>query len=313
VKVIEVKPDELVVSDELRRSGSAKQFEERLQASIEEIGLSEPIKVALMPSGQYLVVDGTMRLRAVQAIRKEDPEAFTTIPAYVTEYERRYEIRYQTDIYQDLLPSQLAALVEHLHKAEGVKKIDIARYIGVSPATLRNYTGVGRLMRRTGLFPNVVELMDLGVFPASNPFAWQRLTVTGLCRVLEDQFADEGETAEEWCERTIAAGRRGQVVRYITTAVEALTDSLEKTTENYRQDEDVRSAKRDYGLRRAAGQQETDTPQLPDVSAAGQQETETLSPNRDVPAAVKHLKIVERDSTSPVLKSAAKSFKAYLQ
>jgi hypothetical protein len=312
VKVIEVRPDDLVVSDELRRSGSSKQFEERLQASIEEIGLSEPIKVALMPSGQYLVVDGTMRLRAVQAIRKKDPEAFTTIPAYVTEYERRYEIRYQTDIYQDLLPSQLAALVEHLHKAEGVKKIDIARYIGVSPATLRNYTGVGRLMRRTGLFPNVVELMDLGVFPASNPFAWQRLTVAGLCRVLEDQFADEGETAEEWCERTIAAGRRGRVVRYITTAVEALTDSLEKTTENYRQDEDVRSAKRDYGLRRA-GQHETDIRQLRDVSTADQHETETLPPNRDVSAAIKHLKMVERDSRSPVLKSAAKSFKAYLK
>lgn len=168
-------------------------------------------------------------------------------------------------------------------------------------------------MRRTGLFPNVVELMDLGVFPASNPFAWQRLTVTGLCRVIEDKFADEGETAEEWCERTIAASRRGQVVRYITTAVEALTDSLEKTTENYRQDEVVRSAKRDYGLRRAIGQHETATPQLPVFSAAGQHETQTLPPNRDVSAAVKHLKIVERDSTSPVLKSAAKSFKAYLQ
>jgi ParB-like chromosome segregation protein Spo0J len=312
VKVIELKPDELVVSDELRRSGSAKQFEERLQASIEEIGLSEPIKVAPMPSGQYLVVDGTMRLRALQAIRKKDPEAFITIPAYVTEYERRYEIRYQTDIYQDLLPSQLAALVEHLHKTEGVKKIDIARYIGVSPATLRNYTGVGRLMRRTGLFPSVVELMDLGVLPASNPFAWQRLTVAGLHRVLEDQFADEGETAETWCERTIAAARRGQVVRYVITTVEALTGSLEKTTENYRQDEDVRSAKRDYGLRRA-GQHETDTHQMPGISPAGQQETMTFPPNRDVSAAVRNLKIVERDSRSPVLKSAARSFKAYLK
>jgi ParB-like nuclease family protein len=313
VKVIEVKPDDLVVSDELRRSGSAKQFEERLQASIEEIGLSEPIKVALMPSGQYLVVDGTMRLRAVQAIRLKDPEALTTIPAYITDYERRYEIRYQTDIYQDLLPSQLAALVEHLHKTEGIKKIDIARYIGVSPATLRNYTGVGRLMQRSGLFPSVVELMDLGVFPASNPFAWQRLTATGLCRVIEDQFAGEGETAEEWCQRTIAAGRRGQAVRYITTAVEALTDSLEKTTENYRQDEDVRSAKRDYGLRRAVGQREASTSYLRDLSFAGGIEIDTLSPSGDVSAAVQHLKMVERDATSPVLRSAAKSFKAYLQ
>jgi ParB-like nuclease domain len=313
MKMIAVEPDSLVVSDEMRRSGSAKQFEERLQASIEEIGLSEPIKVALMPSGQYLVVDGTMRLRAVQSIRRKDPRAFTTIPAYVTDYERRYEIRYQTDIYQDLLPSQLASLVEHLHKVEGVKKIDIARYIGVSPATLRNYTGVGRLMRRAGLFPNVVELMDLGVFPPSNPFAWQRLTVTGLCRVIEGQFADEDETADEWCERTIAAARRGQVVRYITTSVEALTDSLEKTIENYRQDEDVRSAKRDYGLRRAASQHIADAPRPRNVPPDSQHKTETLPPKRDISSAVKHLKSVERNATSPVLKSAARSFRAYLQ
>ena len=295
--MIEVKPDDLVVSDDLRRSGSAKQFQERLQASIEEIGLSEPVRVALMPSGQYLVVDGTMRLRAVQAIREKYPDVLNTIPAYITEYERRYEIRYQTDIYQDLLPSQLATLVEHLHRSEGVKKIDIARYIGVSPATLRNYTGVGRLMQRMGLFPRVVELMDLGVFPASNPFAWLRLTVTGLHRVLEQHFADEDETAEEWCERTVAAARQGQAVRFITTDVEALTDSLLKTTENYRQDQGVRSAKRDYGLLRAARQHQFDT----------------QPPKGDVSAAVKHLKLVARDSRSPVLKSAAKSFKAYLQ
>lgn len=299
MKVVDVKPDELVVSDELGRSGSAKQFEERLRASIEEIGLSEPIKVALMPSGHYLVVDGTMRLRAIRAIREAEPDAFSTIPAYVTDYARRYEIRYQTDIYQDLLPSQLAALVEHLHKAEGVRKLDIARYIGVSPATLRNYTGVGRLMQRTGLFPKVVELMDLGVIPSSNPFAWQRLTDGGLRLVLTEHFANDDETAEQWLDRTIAAARQGQVVRYITGFVESATGNVED--EYYREDEEVRSAKRDYGLLRGSGQADT-TPAAPPAP-----------PQRDVTAAVKRLRLVARDTKNPVLKSAARSFKAYLQ
>src|SRR6266498_1710898 len=180
MRLSEVHPDELQLSPELSRSGSAKQFEERLKASIEEIGLAEPIKVAPLPKGGYLVIDGTMRLRAVRAIREKHPERFATVAAYLLDHERRFEIRYQSDIYQDLLPSQLAGLVEHLHQAEHVRKIDIARYIGVSPATLRNYTGLWRLMQRAGLFAKIVNLMDVDVIPSSNPYAWLRLTAEGL-------------------------------------------------------------------------------------------------------------------------------------
>lgn len=312
MKVIEVKPSELVISDEMRRSGSAKQFEERLRASIEEIGLSEPIKVAAMPSGQYLVVDGAMRVRAVQAIQQDEPDAFPTIPAYVTEYERRYEIRYQTDIYQDLLPSQLAALVEHLAKAEKVKKVDIARYIGVSPATLRNYTGVGRLMRRTGLFPKVVELMDLGVFPSSNPFAWQRLTDEGLWCVIDRHFAGEDESPDEWIDRTITAARQGQAPHFATKDVETLTDSLERSTAYYREDEEVRSAKRDYGLLRTAGQQSANQQEALMPLPASEPAPVVIAV-RDIDVAVKRLNLVTRSTKNPVLKTAAQSLKAYLQ
>ncbi len=190
MKLIELELSDLVVSEELSRSGSAKQFEERLKSSIEEIGLAEPIKVAPLPTGKYVVVDGTMRLKAIAALRKTDPAAFPTIPAYVMDYDRRYELRYQTDIYQDLLPSQLAGLVEHLHKTEHIRKADIARYIGVSPATLRNYTGLWRLLQRGGLFAKIVELMDVEVIPSSNPYAWLRLTADGLRYVLEHDFSD---------------------------------------------------------------------------------------------------------------------------
>src|SRR4051794_18367696 len=110
MKLIDVAPESLVVSTDLARSRSSKVFEERLRASIEEMGLAEPLKVAPLPSGKYLVIDGMLRLRAIQAIRQADAASFETVPAYVVDLALRYEIRYQTDIYQDLLPSQLATL-----------------------------------------------------------------------------------------------------------------------------------------------------------------------------------------------------------
>ncbi len=64
-----------------------------------------------VPSGMYLVVDGNMRLRAITALRSSNADLFRRVPAYITGHAQRFEIRYQTDICQDLLPSQLAALV----------------------------------------------------------------------------------------------------------------------------------------------------------------------------------------------------------
>lgn len=208
MKLVEVAFDAIEVIPELSRSGSAKQFEDRLMSSIDAIGLAEPIKVARAPSGRFVVVDGAIRLRAIRAIRAIDPSRFATVTAYVVDYEKRYELRYQSDIYQDLLPSQLAGLVEHLHKTEQVRKVDIARYIGVSPPTLRNYTGLWRLLQRGGLFAKIVELMDVDVIPSSNPYAWLRLTSDGLRKVLEDNFSD-GQPPDEWIQQRVTAARQG--------------------------------------------------------------------------------------------------------
>jgi hypothetical protein len=291
MKLIEVAPDELRLSPELNRSGSAKAFEERLRSSIEEIGLAEPIKVARQSDGTYLVIDGNLRFRAISSIRQKDPARFRTIAAYDLDYDKRYEIRYQSDIYQDLLPSQLAALVEHLHKAENVLKTDIARYIGVSPATLRNYTGLWRLMERGGLFARVVELMDIGVFPASNPYAWLRLTKEGIRKVLTEQFCKD-EDIETWISGMESAARQGTgFERYPLKYIELVTAALPPAC--YRHGEDVRAIKRDLGLRRAAA---------------------VVSNERKfkVKEAFKRLEKVSRHSRDSVLRSAADSFKAYL-
>jgi ParB-like nuclease domain len=350
VKLLMVDPDELQLSPELSRSGSAKQFEERLKSSIEEIGLVEPIKAAPRPEGGgYLVIDGMMRLRAVRAIRTKQPERFQTIAAYVFDYGRRFEIRYQSDIYQDLLPSQLAALVEHLHRAEHVRKIDIARYIGVSPATLRNYTGLWRLLQRGALFAQIVDLMDVEVIPSSNPYAWLRLTADGLRKVIEDNFSD-GESAETWIEQTAKRARQGDKQRFPIKLVETITDVL--PAEYYRVGEEVRSVKRDLGQRKGAaasapkpaanfkspsehlrmrdfkqGEDEAASAPKPAADSNGrsehlrmrdfkQGEDEAASapePTADFNDPFKHLSSVSKRSPDPVLRSAARSLQEYLR
>lgn len=233
------------------------------------------------------MVDGNLRLRAIHAIREVHPDRFKTVAVYLLSYEQRYEVRFQSDIYQDVLPSQLATLVEHLHQAEHVRKNDIARYIGVSPATLRNYTGLWRLLERGGLFAQIVELMDVGVVPASNPYAWLRLTAHGLCRALIEHFTD-GVAPERWIESTIEAARIGDIQRYPLKFVESVTDSL--PADCYRVGEEVRAVKRDLGLRRSAKK-----PATPVLQAAR-----------------RHLAEVSSKSPEPVLRSAAAALQEYL-
>ena len=291
MKLIEVSLDQLILSPELSRSGSYRPFEERLRSSIEEIGLAEPLKIAEQPGGGYVVIDGTMRLRAMRSIRAKSVDRFATISAYLIEYDKRYELRYQSDIYQDLLPSQLAALVEHLHSTENVLKADIARYIGVSPATLRNYTGLWRLLQRGGLFAKIVSLMDEGVIPASNPYAWLRLTKEGLRTVMSDSFSDQ-QDADTWVEETIASVRQGMSIRFPIKYVEAATDSL--PSDCYRVGEEVRAVKRDLGLRRGS-------------------QTGAAKPTLDYRRMFRNLSDVSTRSSDPVLRSAAKSLQEYLK
>lgn len=294
MKLIQVSPKDLVVSKDLDRSRTSKPFEERLRASIEEIGLAEPLKVAALPKGKYLVVDGMIRLRAIQAIRLKDPDAFEPVPAYVVDFAKRFELRYQTDIYQDLLPSQLASLVEHLHETEQIPKVEIARYIGVSPQTLRNYTGLWRLIQRRGLFARIVELMDVGVFPASNPYAWLRLNAGGLRYALESNCTD-GERAEKWIEQQITRARRGDGIGYQISFVEAITSSL--PDDCYRESTDVRALKREMGLRRAAAVKRH----------------KRAATKRDATAAIRNLNHVVQRSPDRVLRVAARSLCGYLK
>ena len=287
MKLVTLPIEKYLISSDLARSVRSKQFEERLKHSIMIGGLAEPLKAARTPDGQYLVVDGVQRLRAIHEIRNQDPQVFKRVPAYVIEYSKRHEVRYQSDIYQDLLPSQLAQLVEHLHEHENISKIAIAEFIGVSPATLRNYTGLWRLVQRRGLFAQIVELMDLRVVPASNPYAWLRLTDEGIREVIEKHLSD-GAEAEDWIEQSKAEASSSTPysIKFIEFATGHLSASF------YREDVAVRAKKRDLGLRRARSPHGMDS--------------------ADIEPAITRLRRIARNSEDPVLRTAATSLERYL-
>lgn len=238
---------------ELSRTRRDRVFEDHLLASIREVGLVEPLKVApskVSPGeeAQYIVVDGVLRLEAIRKIREEDSSKFSSVPAYMVPYRQRFEVRFQGDVFQDLLPSQLASLVEHLHKKEGIQKKDIARFIGISSATLRNYTGLWRLIQRGGYFADVVRLMDYGLLPASNPFAWLRLNSLGIQMVFERFFSD-GKPVNEWIDQAVGTLNSGRGRKYSIQFVEEVTGSLPSGF--YRERHEVRSMKKKLGELRA--------------------------------------------------------------
>jgi hypothetical protein len=248
MKVESLRFEDLRVEASLARRNRPSKFLHLLEASIREVGLAEPLKVARIRAANYVIVDGILRHEAICRIRETDRGAFNRIPAVVYPYEQRFEIRYQTDIYQDLMPSQLAQLVEHLHAKEGVSKQEMAASLGIARPTLRNYTGLFRLASRGGISRSVVALMDVQVMPSSNPYAWLRLTTDGLRKVIEDHFS-EGHRAESWFEEVLSLPAENRPT-YSATFVEKVTSSLEERY--YRQGSEIRGRKKALGRRRTS-------------------------------------------------------------
>jgi hypothetical protein len=230
-----------------------------------------------------------LRWRAIRALRAADETRFQTIPVYVVSIEQCHAIRFQTDIYQDLLPSQLATLVEHLHSNDRIPKSQIAAYIGVSAPTLRNYTGLWRLMERDGLFARIVELMDAGVLPSSNPYAWLRLNDRGLRKALR-LLAGERNSLELWIDECLEDAAAGRPRRLPLQDVEVITGEL--PPDCYRKDEALRTKKRELGLRRS-----TSHPSLDSTA-----ECESAP-------ALRHLGLVMAQTTDPVLRIAAEALR----
>jgi hypothetical protein len=131
--------------------------------------------------------------------------------------------------------------------------------------------------------------------------------------VLEQNFCEDGETPDEWIDRTILAARHGSVQRVPTAVVESTTGALDP--KYYREGEDLRLVKKDLGTRRAVSLAlpeifETKVPEPPEAESAAP----TRAPHRrDTVAIRRHLSQVIRESREPVLQAAARSLTEYLK
>jgi hypothetical protein len=131
--------------------------------------------------------------------------------------------------------------------------------------------------------------MDAGVFPSSNPFAWLRLTDVGVERALQ-QFA-AGASIDRWIAQEIEEARRGTADHFALKHVETVTSAL--PSDSYRVGEEVRTVKRDLGLRR--------NQTTPKRSTALREDARS------------HVAGVVASSAEPVLQHAAKSLMEYLR
>ena len=98
---------------------------------------------------------------------------------------------------------------------------------------------------------------------------------------------------DRWITETVDAARLGGTQRYPLKYIEAVTDAL--PSDCYRVGEDVRAIKRDLGQRRAMSVQANPTAM------------------NDFKDAFKNLTKVTKQSTDPVLRTAAHALQEYLQ
>jgi hypothetical protein len=181
-------------------------------------------------------------------------------------------------------------LVEGLHQQSQINKKDIGKFIGVSAPTVRNYTGLWRLVQRGGLSRSIVCLMDASVLPASNPYAWLRLTSDGVREALERYFAD-GDSAEEWIHRVSKWRSRSPIPMFSLKFVESATSTL--PSKYYREDDRVRALKKQLGLRRGASTRDSENQKAANATTTT------------------HLQSVAVNAPNPIISLAAASLVEY--
>jgi ParB family chromosome partitioning protein len=110
--VIDLIPLEAVVTKKLARDRLDGQDEDlsELIASIEEIGLSNPIRVQKRADGRYELVQGYRRLSAYRALLGStgDSEAYSSIPATVIVADEALEVLYRKMVDENLVRKDIS-------------------------------------------------------------------------------------------------------------------------------------------------------------------------------------------------------------
>ena len=124
-----------------RAEGPSKDSEKFLKESIKIVGMREPLLV----NENRELIDGYRRYYAIKDLQKLDmlPPSIdiSKIPCIIasTKAYNPADLRIQSDVRQDLTPSQEAYYYGELFKTRSINKNDLAKMIGISPMSISNY------------------------------------------------------------------------------------------------------------------------------------------------------------------------------
>lgn len=118
---------------------------DELAASIEQLGIIQPITVRAMDSGQFEVISGERRLRAARRA------GLKRVPAYVREadIEAMLEMAIVENVQREALnPIEIALGYQRLIEECGLKQDDVAQKVGKNRTTIANFLRLLKLPPR---------------------------------------------------------------------------------------------------------------------------------------------------------------------
>lgn len=169
----------IVIPDYVRRDPD-KVGDDLLRKSIEHGGVQQPL-VVVKERGTPILVDGLRRIRQCNALGVAKATAvIDVVPKGQTTEEYIRKIRFVLDEHrQDLLPSQKAELIETLQRMFGMKKVQVAAYLGVDPDSITNWLAVKKYV------PEVVTALDSGALTMQAARAFDGMTEEGQKKVFQ--------------------------------------------------------------------------------------------------------------------------------
>ncbi|GGL79063.1 ParB/RepB/Spo0J family partition protein [Wenxinia marina] len=176
--VAERVPLEAIDTVKLVRDRRRKLFDDgtldELKTSLQDVGLSNPIRLERAAHGRFELIQGWRRLSAFRALLEEtgDEEAWGTIPALVTDAGEGLEVLYRRMVDENMVRAGIS-FAEMAQLAENFASLDPREEMTAEKAVATLFRSAGYQKRSyiRGFLPLVRRLGDVLRFPEEIPRA----------------------------------------------------------------------------------------------------------------------------------------------
>jgi len=147
-----------------------------LRNSVQLTGVQQPLVVVQLATEQYLIVDGVRRRTVADSLGMAELPCIVDGGAEEVDDPQEYRNRIRFILgehRQDLLPSQRATLIRKLQDSFGLNAKQVALYLGVTPATIANWTMINELI------PAIRNVIDAGTFAVHTARAFNGMSDAG--------------------------------------------------------------------------------------------------------------------------------------